>query len=378
MNQMPLEERTLIFEPYLEKEFVVYVFNFEKIESIIYAGELAPYAELIDTNQYGPPREIRMRLSLPESLAPGIYTVQFGGREYYEVGGTVGGLAAVASTVTVLSLYPGIYPTFSLSSYDIGLGEKMNLTVNIDNFGTQDIQEAYANIDIYDSDGNLITTLKTNNVRVPSKKSSLGSVSAQATFDSSKFGLKPGFYNAIATLSYDGQTLPEKKESLFRLGTLKVNVVDWTKTIYANVTNKFVITIESDWSGKIDDVYARVSTPDGILKTPNLDIDKFQRAQLEAYWEVKKTELGNQTISIELFYAGLSEIKQVVVEVVPPIGPGVEKPQLISPILLGMIILALLIAANLYFFFFKKSNNENKSGKSPGGSTDGRIQPPKV
>ena len=373
MNQMPIEERTLIFEPYLEKEFVVYVFNSEKIESILYAGELEPYATLIDSNQYGPPREIRMRLSLPESLNPGTYEVQFGGREYYDVGGTVGGLAAVASRVTILSLYPGTYPRFLLNSYDIGLGEKMNLTVSIENFGMEDIRGAYASIDIYDPEGVLVTTLKTNNVKVPSKKNILHPVITQATFDSSKFNIKPGFYKAVATLSYDGKILPEKMESTFRLGTLKVKVVDWTKTIYANVTNKLILTIESDWSGKINDVYARISTPDGVLKTPDLDVDKFQTAQLEAYWEVKKTGLGNQTITIELFYAGLSDVTKAVVEVVPPIGPGVEKPSTFSPILIGMIILALLITVNLYFFVFKKNNKSESEN-----SDDRNIQPPKI
>jgi len=377
MNQMAVEDRIVIFEPYLEKDFSVFVFNSEKVESIMYPGGLEPYATIIDDNQYGPPREIKMRLSLPETLSPGSYDVLFGGREYYNVGGTVGGIAAVASRVTVLSLYDGLYPKFSVAATDIGLGERMNITVTIENFGTQDIGGAYASIDIYDPDNNLVTTLKTNNVAVPSKKNSLQPTIVQATFDSSKFDLLPGFYKAVGTLSYDGQTLPDKSEAAFRLGTLTVTIKDWTRTIYANVTNKFVVTIESDWSGRIDDVYARVSTPDGILKTPNLDVDKFQTTQLETYWEVKKTELGNQTISIELFYAGISIIKQVIVEVTPPIGPGVEKPSSISisPTLIGITVLALLIAINIYFFVFKRNKNENNQRSNP---PNNGMQPPRM
>jgi hypothetical protein len=375
---MSVEDRTLIFEPYLEKEFSVYVSNSEHIEAIMYPGELSQYATLIDSDPYGPPREIRMRLSLPESLTPGTYTVQFGGKEYYNVGGTVGGLAAVASRVTVLSLYDGFYPKFSIAASDMGIGEQMNITVTIENFGTQDIAGAYANIDIYDPNDNLVTTLKTNNAPVPSKKNSLQPAIVQATFDSSKFDLLPGFYKAVATLSYDGQTFPDKSAATFRLGTLTVTVTDWTRVIYANVTNKFLVTISSDWAGRIDDVYARISTPDGILKTPNLDVDKFQTTQLEAYWEVKKTELGNQTINIELFYAGTSVTKQVVVEVVPPIGPGVEKPSSISisPMTIGIIVLVLLIAINIYFFVFRKNDkNENNHYNNPPNSG---VQPPRI
>ncbi len=394
MSQMPLENRVVIFEPYLEKEFSVSVYNSERIESVIYPGGLKDYATLIDNDPYGGPREIRMRLSLPERLDPGIYEVIFGGKEYYNVGGTVGGLASVVTRIKVLSLYEGLYPDFSLKAEDMGMGEKMNFIVSIENFGTQDIQNAYASIDVYDPYDNLLTTLKTSTVPVPSKKNDLQPVVVYATLDSSKFDLKPGFYKANATLIYDGQTLPDKKSAVFRLGTLEVFVKNWTRTIYANVTNKFLITIESDWSGSIEDVYARVYVPDQTLKTPNLDLTKFQTANLEAYWEAKKLELKNYTITIEVFYAGTSVKKDVQVEVVAPIEPVEEKPFKISPIAIGAIVLALLVALNIYFFVFKKNGDKdgdkdkdkrNLESDVSGGNTPkskvqspNKIQPPEM
>jgi hypothetical protein len=369
MNQMPESERIIIFEPYFEKEFSVNVYNSERIQSFIYPGILEPYTTLIDDAPLTGPRIIKMKLSLPDSLPPGVYEIMFGGKEYYEVGGTVGGLAAVGTRVNVLSLYPGLYPDFSFNAYDLGVGEKTNFTVTIENFGTESIQGAYATIEIYDPNNNLVTTLKTNNAPVPNKKISLRPVVVQATFDSSKFDLKPGLYNAIATLNYDGQTFPDKRESPFRLGTLNVVVTDWTRTLYANVTNKFIITIESDWASTIEDVYARVYTLDGTLKTPNLDLNKFQTAQLEAYWEVKKTQLGNQTVSIEVFYGGTSSKKDVIVEIVPPIEPIEEKPMQISPMMIGILVLVLLVAFNIYFFVFKK-NNSNQNARNANGEAN--------
>lgn len=392
MSQMSIDERVIVFEPYLEREFGVSVYNSERIESVIYPGGLEPYATLIDDNQYGGPREIRMRLSLPETLEPGIYEVIFGGKEYHVSGGTVGGLAAVVTRIKILSLHDGVYPEFSFGVDDIGKGEKMNISVTIENYGTQDIQNAYADINIYDLNNNLVTTIKTNNVGVPSKKTSMQSVIAYATFDSSKFDLQPGFYNVTAELNYDGQTLPDKKEAKFRLGNLEVFIVDWTKIIYANVTNKFLVTIESDWSGSIEDVYARVYVPDQTLKTPNLDLSKFQTATLETYWEAKKLELKNYTITIEIFYAGISTKKDVQVEVVAPIEPVEERPFRIPAMTIGVIVLILLIAINVYFFVFKRGKDSNKGNGNVEGSqntgsssnkvasgninTD-RIEPPK-
>ncbi|GIU70272.1 MAG: hypothetical protein KatS3mg002_1508 [Candidatus Woesearchaeota archaeon] len=306
-----------------------------------------------------------MRLSLPESLTPGVYEVLFGGREYKEVGGTVGGLAAVASRVTVISLYDGVYPSFSIIANDIGLGEKTNITATIENFGTDTINGAYVNFEIYDPEDNLITTLKSNNVIVPSKKETLNPVIAYATFDSSKFEIRPGFYKVLATLNYDGKVSSEKKEATFRIGTLNVFIKDWTNKIYHNVTNKFIIRIESDWSGLINDVYAKIYTPDGTLKTPNLDLNKFQSANLESYWEVKKTGLGNQTITIEVFYSGTSVKKDVIVEVVPPIGPGVEKPSNIYSLNILIIVLLILIISNIYFFVLRNKKKDNQQINPP-------------
>lgn len=365
MNQMSQESRTIIFEPNLEKEFSVYVFNSERIESIIYPGILAEYVELIDNNQYGPPREIKMRLKLPATLEPGTYEVMFGGREYKTVGGTVGGLAAVASRVTILSLYQGKYPQFSVSADDIGIGETTNITVSIENYGYDDIQYAYAIIQIYDPENSLVATLNTNAVNVPSKKKQLKSSIATAQFISKNYNLRPGIYTIKAKLIYDNSELPEEKNLTFRIGTLTVNIIDWNKIIYANVTNKFIIKIESDWAGEIKDVYAKVYTIDGTLKSPNLDIQKFQTAELETYWDVKKTPLGNQTITIEVFYEKKSSKKEIIVEVVPPIGPGVEKPAQISVLTIGIIVLAILIAINIYLFLFRKKENKEDNNIKP-------------
>ncbi|MEM4711262.1 MAG: hypothetical protein QXL18_04930 [Candidatus Woesearchaeota archaeon] len=366
MNQMPQESRIIIFEPNLEKEFSVYVFNSERIESIIYPGTLAEYVELIDNDQYGPPREIKMRLKLPATLEPGTYEVMFGGREYKNVEGTVGGLAAVASRVTILSLYEGKYPQFSVSANDIGIGETTNITISIENYGYEDIQYAYSIIQVYDPENNLVATLNTNAVNVPSKKKSLQPSISTAQFISKNYNLRPGIYTIKAKLIYDNSELPEEKTITFRVGTLTVNIVDWNKIIYSNVTNKFIIKIESDWAGEIKDVYAKVYTMDGTLKSPNLDIQKFETAELETYWDVKKTPLGNQTVTIEVFYEKKSTKKEVIVEVVPPIGPGVEKPTQISVLTIGIIVLVVLIVINIYLFLFrKKESKENNNIKPP-------------
>ena len=67
----------------------------------------------------------------------------------------------------------------------------------------------------------------------------------------------------------------------------------------------------------------------------------------------------------------------MIVEVTPPIGPGVEKPSSISisPTLIGITVLALLIAINIYFFVFKRNKNENNQRSNP---PNNGMQPPRM
>lgn len=382
MSQMPAEARLIVFEPNIEKTFEVFVFNSDRVESFVYPGPLEPYVTLIDDNPLGPPRNIALKISFPEYIEPGRYEIMFGGKEYKADEGTVSGTAAVASRITILSLFPGKYPEFSISAYDFPNGEKMNFSINVENFGTEDILSAYANIDIYDSENNFITTIKSTEGIVYNKKTDMKSTLLYAEFDSSQFNLKPGFFKGVATLYYDGLEYPEKKEASFRLGTLNVYIQDWTKQIYSNVTNKFVINIESDWSGTIDNVYARIQTPNGVIKTPNLDLNKFQTATLETYWEAKKLEIGNHTVTIEVFYASTSTKKDVVVEALAPVGPVEESPGDIPYLMIGgVLVLILLIAFNIYFFIRKPRASTGSSAdvgsNSPSNKTGG-VQPPKI
>ncbi len=381
MNNMPKEERFVLFEPYYQKEFSMVVFNAPKIESYVIGGELEQYMTLIDPEPYGSARELRMILKFEDYLKPGLYTIYFGGREISEIEGTVSARAAVASAITVLSLYDGQYPVFGVALNDVARNQKTNVTVSVENYGKQRIDSARAVIEIYDPNNNLVNTLYTNSGMVESKMNLAAVTTLTVVFDS--FGLNPGVYKWKAKLEYDGQST-EYQEGTFRIGDLTIRLLDHTTEVYANTTNRVIVRIESDWVGVIDDVYMRLFVPkNGPIKSPDLDMQKFQTASLEAYWETKGLDLGTYDIPVEIYYSGKTLSQTIKINVINSPVPIKEEPKPIGNTLIIIIVaLAVLAAFNIYYFILRKNNDEGKNktaATSSAGSSTGRnstIRPP--
>jgi hypothetical protein len=291
--------------------------------------------------------------------------------------GTIGAVAAIQSKIEILSLYPGKDPQFTFGSEDIAVNGSGNMTLNVDNYGTEKIDAAYGVIEVFDVDGNKITTLTTDSKPVDSKMSTSTSVQLHAVFKPSLYSLKPGIYNASAKLYYDGAVLPESQAGSFRIGSLLIKIDDWTKKVIINATNSFKLTIESDWVSPIENVYAKITTPNhGIIKTPNLDVSTFQQSTLETYWETDGLDLKTYDLPVEIFYDGKSTSQVLQVDVAEGVAPIIEKPKnqgfsiTLNTTTIVIISMILLILVNLYFLFIRKKSAEPAANQS--------IKPPRL
>jgi len=366
-------DRLIVFQPNIERTLDFVLLNAEHIHSYKTAGVLDDYVTIIDPAQDSGARQITADIKMPATLDPGIYTIMIGGAEMGNVGGTVGALTAVQSKVTVLSLYPDAYPEFSLSVGDISINQSTEYYVTVHNYGMKRINAAQAFISIYDPDNNLVTTLATDTQPVEIKLDDpVISTALKAVFNTSQYILKPGIYRAVAKLVYDTIEMPDTKEGTFRVGTLNVYVTDWTRSVFVNSTNKFQVMITSDWSSPIDNVYARITTPNkGILKTPNLDMNKFSEATLETYWETDGLTLGEHNLTIEIFYQGQSSKQIVSVNITEGIPPVVEKPAgpsmniSLDATTIVLILTIIILAFNVYLFMFKGRGKQNASVQPP-------------
>jgi hypothetical protein len=172
-------------------------------------------------------------------------------------------------------------------------------------------------------------------------------------------------------------------QSVFRVGQMNVDIVDSTEDIYVNSTNKYILTIESDWAGSITDVYARITTPDGkSLKTPNVDMispggGRKAAAQIETYWETGGLAIGTYNLTITLYYKGLTSNKNVNVNIIEGKAPELEKPKnansKLGYIIAISIAIAIIVFTGVYFLVFKKGNEPK-----PKSADDIDIKPPSI
>lgn len=380
-------KKLIQFEPGKEEELRFQLFDSPRIRASL-EGDLAEYCTLVDPSPDGGSRTISIRLKLPEYLEPGEHKVYLVATEASESGATLGGIASVRSGITVFALYPAKHPIFkSVSTTDFNINEKGNLGLNVINYGEDTIENLYGTITIYDGEGNEITVLKTESKSV----NSFEEVISTATLDSSIYNLTPGKYTAKGNIIYDDVKYPDTLEATFRIGQMKVDIIDSTKEVFINSTNKYIITIESDWAGNINDVYARITTPNGkSLKTPNVDMispgnGRKAAAQIETYWETNGLTTGSYDMDITLYYQGLTTNKIVKVDIIEGKAPEIEKPKSlelnITYILIASIIIVIFVVA--YFFIFRKGTDKVQSDnvsrqEEPTNSNDDEIKPPSL
>ena len=379
-------QKVIPFEPNKEIDLKLSVFDSSKIH-ISVEGDLAPYASLLDGDPDGGPRTVVIQLKFPDYLEPGDHTLYLVASETSgPEGATVGGLASVRAGIRVFALYPAKHPLLQdVVVKDLNLNEKTEVGISVINYGEDVIDDAYGKMNIYDENNTLIATLKTDS----SSLSSYQSLIMTATLDGAVYNLTPGIYRVNGSLIYDGVEYPTTLENTFRVGTMNVSVIDSTKEVFVNSTNKYKIVIESDWAGTIENVYAKITMPNGqVLKTPNVDLTspgngRKGAAELETYWETEGLNPGTYDAEITVYYNGQTVTQNVKVDVIEGVAPKIDKPkETNSAVLIGIIVAVVIVLfTGLYFLVFRKKGNDHEGQRfsnEPRKTNDNEIRPPSM
>lgn len=361
-------EKEILFQPGIEKTYKFYLFDNAKIHASL-EGDLAKYATINDPNPDGPQRNIEVTIKFPDYLEPGVHTLYLVATQATENTAAMGGIASVRTGLRVFSLYPFKHPILNgVAANDLNINEKTTIGLSVTNYGEEAIMGASGIITVYDEYNNTIAILNTDTKSIsPYETQTLNSV-----LDAALYNLSSGTYTAVGNVTYDDANINYTASGKFMVGELNINIVDATKELIVNATNKYYITLESDWAGDINNVYAKITTPKGeIIKTPNLDLVKpgagrKAAGQLEAYIETKGLDIGPHDFDITVYYEGLTYSKTVTVNIIDGVPPKIEKPNIISNNTAVMILGALIVLSVLtYFLVFNKSfNSKNNNGRS--------------
>lgn len=342
----------LDFQPGMEFSTSYYVETEPGNDIKVYAtGDLAQYTSF-DMQQFTGTGSFTAYVKLPDVIEkPGghqlyIMAEQVPGKQK----GAISTLVAVGSLIIINVPYPGQYlETSSLMVEDVNLGEPVNFKIDVFNLGTDDTV-VYGRIDISSSEKK--DTLNIENKFLKTRETT----TIQSTLDTSKYS--PGIYIAEARIYYSDKMIPLSK--VFRIGTLFVNITNWTEKLFSNKINKFDIHVRSQWNDNIDDVYGEVKVFNNgnvvtTFKTPSIKLSRWDEGKLEGYLDASLLEPGKYTAEINLYYKDKSTKKMIELTL--------EKPSTNRTLIIIIIVSAIIVVAIIsliIILYIRKLKRESK------------------
>ena len=320
------------------------------------------YVEDVPSNTLVP---FTATLKLPDKIdIPGYHEIRIGARETQAKGGGNFGIKTASEAILIIIvLYPYEYIEWSFSGQNTNVNDTAVFTISIQNLGEPKINEAKAKIRIYDSGENIEKTIFTDTKNIlPSETETLTAL--LSTRD-----MKPGLYKAKAILNFNDNT--SEKETEFLIGTLDVELVDYTKQFYENSTEKMEITVKSGWNSLIKSIYADIDVLDNenkkiegkSFKTISELLNPWETKTLAGYFNTFGLVKDNYTIAISLNYGDISKTEIGKIEIIKAPEPEKEKPsfiEMISNTTTLLIVIAVLLIANITWMLIRARRRKRR------------------
>ncbi|MEK6858340.1 MAG: hypothetical protein AABX53_00305 [Nanoarchaeota archaeon] len=299
-------------------------------------GDFAQYAQLSDSTSSSTGTVI-VYVTLPdEADVPGIHRVFVTGAETSSLLG-LGISGEPRGVILIYVPYPGRYLEVSLATSSVNKGEVVPFDISVINRGKETTSfDVY--LDIYRGEAFV--------ERLGVAQSLLGSTDSavfHAEIDSTLYS--PGSYRVVAHAVYgEADAIDEKA---FRIGTLEVHILNYTRFFERDSINKINLDIESAWNAPIENVFANVTVlgSDISFLTPTVVLSPFGRATLEGYFDTSSIVNDTFEARVMLFYEGLSSEQAVSLAFVKKINVAVVA------LVIAIVVVALLAA---WFFVRRK------------------------
>lgn len=337
------------FEPGLNRT-VTYKLISAKDADLYVKGDLKDYVKLSHTTLKCPCSytHFTAELALPEELErPGLYDTRVGAVERSPPGGGgIGAKAAIEALLWVKVPYPGRYAVIvSFIADNVKVGEPVHFSIKIESQGLENITGTLR-LEIFDSDGNKVATLFSQEKFIETKKS----VSIELVWKTE--GVKEGIYTAKVAFDY-AEKKPATASKDFRVGDILIKIVDIlnNETIEGGIA-KFVIRAESFWNSMIRDVYATLLVTKngktvGQSKSSNVDVEAWSMESIKLFWDTEDTESGTYNATITVHYHNKTVEKIIETKITPKM----EISYII--LIIAIIILAISIAVLMLYYKYK-------------------------
>lgn len=295
----------------------------------------------------------KMTINFPSEISPGKHTNYICVEEAKAGGQGIAVKTEACARIDFISLYEGKYVVARFDAPNANVGDTVEFSTKVENWGTETISSLSANVEVFEGETQ-IATVSTDKQSLDSK----GKVNLIASWNSA--GKNQGEYSAKATVFYDGESIDAGTDD-FLLGTLDIDIVDYTKQAKINTINEFTIDVKSNWNSNIPSIYGEVSiekegTEIKSFKTVSENLAPWQVKKLTGYLDTNGIEsTGTYDVEITVYYmneetkeSGQIEITDAMTE-----KPKSEAINLNNTTLIIIVFVVLVVVMTLVIYKFK-------------------------
>ena len=156
--------------------------------------------------------------------------------------GAVSVLTSITVPISINVPYPGKYAELTVSANDISQHEKPTFDIVIKNLGKEVINSLIGHIEVLDNN-KIIESLVSSAISTKPQNTDKLSLRSSMKYQS-------GEYKVFAYADYDGLKTP-RENTVLRVGSLFINITDYTKELEQDKTNRFSIKIKNLWNKQI-------------------------------------------------------------------------------------------------------------------------------
>ncbi len=357
---------TIYYEPNKEETITYSVRNTMDSElnaSLYLNGNLSKYFSLSDNSIYLEPKEtkqFKLSYKLPEKLEPGVYTIYLYAVEIKspEKQG-IGARGAVVDKIKIRVPEHGKYITAVLKADDVEVNKTALFHIKISNFGEEEIHTLSADVTVFTLDNKTIATVRTNTAH---SLKTFNTVVLEGMLNTK--GMEESTYRAVAKVYYDEKT-KETNYDNFRVGSVDVEIVNFTKKIYSGLINKFNISVRNKWNTKISvsgEVIVRNNSKElSVIKFVEETMNPWETKTLTSFIDATNIPIGSYDMEVNVIYNGKTKTRFASLNVVEKPREGInldyKKLFLISTITILIVIMVVLI-------LFTKNKTKRRNGKN--------------
>jgi len=309
-------------------EFRVYNSHPTDVRVAIQLGNtLAPYANVSETMLDLTPSgqgTFFVYLKAPASLPSGDNRLDITAIEQAPPGKTISASTAVTVYLQLTVPYEGKFLRARLNVPSVSENSSVQAMVHVENLGTQDIGDAYADVTISNG-GKEVASGQTDHLPLSAKSG----VTLRATLTDA---LAPGPYDAHAFVHGD-ENQTETRAS-FIVGKKDVELLHISRQLVAGQVNAVQFSLRNRWNTALNQVRPTIyagPVPRTAWRAvgPELTLYPLKDERFEYYMNVPNIQPGIYPGIVEVTFEGETKTWPVQFEVVPP--PVVEAPAASAP-----------------------------------------------